>query len=261
MRTWRNVTQRWSTGAARHGAARAILLAALVAAGAALSACAGTSAASPAAPRPGAELRSLNAVAQDAGHQTFEATYTYTGPVPASPGVSGSATRTVRFTIGQDGSKSRLALDGTVALDEGGEQSFVCVRGSCLADSPMPRVETPPFFYVLRNLVTGNTFWADTQGYPITTADLASRGVAVAISSATYSGRHSTCVTITYRRDPDGQPLVRAHDRSQRWCVDGSGLVDAWSSGRRSLELTTFTASPPASTFQPPAGSRVSFPK
>jgi hypothetical protein len=226
---------------------------------------------------PGAQLRTLNALAKEAWRTPFEATYSYTGPVFSLYGLSGlpetttyscincqklpARPRYLLFTIAQQGSKSRLAIPGMIAIDEGGQQSFVCRKHQCLADSPLTWIETPPFFYVLRNLADGNTFWADTQGYPITTADLASRGVSLAFSTATFAGRPSTCVTMTYRRDANGQTLTSGHYRMQRWCVNQVGIVDSWRSGRASLVLTSFTAHPPASAFLPPPGDKVGFPK
>jgi hypothetical protein len=226
---------------------------------------------------PGAELRALNTLAKDAWRTPFEATYTYTGPVFPLSGLSGlpetttyscincqnlpARPRSMQFTIAQQGSKSRLAIPGMIAIDEGGQQSFVCRRHQCLADSPMPRIETPPFFYELRNLADGNSFWADTQGYPITSADLASRGVALAFSTATYAGRPATCVTMTNRRAADGQPLTPGRYRTQRWCVDKGGIVDGWWSGRTSFVLTSLRAHPPASAFLTPPGDSVAFPK
>jgi hypothetical protein len=232
-----------------------------------VSACAGPPGSSVSRSRPGAELRRLNALAKDAWRTSFEATYSYTGRVPqlyASNDLSASSTvrpQSERFMIAQQGSKSLLEFAGIAALDEGGEQAFVCQRHECLADSPMPRVETPSFFYELRGLATGNIFWADTQGYPITTADLASRGVALAFSNETYADRSATCVVMTYRRDADGQPLTPSQYRTQRWCVDRSGVVDDWSSGRSSLVLTSYAAHPSATAFEPPVGDKIGFPK
>src|ERR1700690_2818065 len=74
---------------------------------------------------PGAQLRTMNALAKHAWRTPFEATYTYTGPVLPLSGLSGlpetttyscincqilpARPRSLLFTIAQLGSKSRLA--------------------------------------------------------------------------------------------------------------------------------------------------------
>jgi len=205
--------------------------------------------------QPGAQLRALNLQSERGWHTAFEAVYRYTIPVSAH------RSRTERFTIAQDGSKSLFKLGGAEAVDLGGAEAYYCRSGKCVADSFLPSVQPPSSFYAFRNLVDGSTFWSSTQGYPISVADLATRGVTLAFSTGTFAAHPSSCVTITYRSGPDGYPLRSGTHRSQLWCLAHDGIVDFWSSGRHELVLTSLTTHPQAATFEPPPHSTVVYPK
>jgi hypothetical protein len=236
---------------------RVALLAMVLATGCALAACGTTQdAAAPAAStRPGAQLRALNLESKLSWHTQFRAVYLYTTPSGAH------STRTERFTIAQDGSKSMLELGTRLSVDEGGDESYLCEGTSCSQDGFLPSVQPPALFYALRGLVDGATFWSTTQGYPITTADLASRGVNLSFSTAFYASQPSTCVTLTYRSGPDGYPLPGDTHRSQRWCLAHDGVVALWSSGRHRLVLVSFTRHTSATAFELPRRSRVTISK
>jgi hypothetical protein len=237
--------------------ARAVTLAALLSFGVGLAACNTTPSAAPRTTnaKPGAQLRTLNLQAKAGWRATFEATFLYTAPV------SVHATRTERFTVAQDGSKLLFKLGGAEEVNEGGDEAYYCHLGQCVPDSFYPSIQPPTSFYVLRSLANGSTFWSTTQGYPISVADLATRGIGIAFSSATYASQPSSCVTITYRSGPDGYPLRSDAHKRQSWCLTKIGVVDHWSAGRRDLVLISFKRSPPAADFELPKHDTVAYPK
>lgn len=72
-------------------------------------------------------------------------------------------------------------------------------------------------------------------------------GVSLSSHSATYGGQASTCVDIA----KSGQPSVT-------YCAStSSGVLTYFSAGGNTGTLTAYDASPPSSTFSPPAGATV----
>ena len=73
-------------------------------------------------------------------------------------------------------------------------------------------------------------------------------GVSVTTSSGTYGGLASTCVTARSQSQPTPVTFCAA---------DSSGILTYTNASGVTVTLTAYSASPPASTFLPPAGSTV----
>ena len=68
-------------------------------------------------------------------------------------------------------------------------------------------------------------------------------GIKVSSSSASFAGQSSTCVT------------VNVHGKGGKYCVTKKGLLSYSGSGANYFELTKYSATPPSSLFNLPAGA------
>ena len=76
----------------------------------------------------------------------------------------------------------------------------------------------------------------------------ASKGYHIKVSSATYGGLASTCVTVSGPKLPSGATYCAS---------DKVGLLTRANASGSSLTLTSYSGNPPASTFSPPPGDTV----
>jgi hypothetical protein len=201
---------------------------------------------------PGAVLRSLDRLALHGARTTFEATYRVAYP-------TADGLRSTRVTVGKRGPDWRLVVGGTVEFGLPTGEVDSCRGGTCLAEGG--RVLTPPVFTGASNALLGDVglydgtwFWSSTQGYPVTRADLARRGVVVRVRAGRIAGLAVSCVTMVARAVSRGLQ-TRVPTRTQQWCLDGEGLVARWQVGHHVVVLVSVTRHPPPGDFYPPTGA------
>ena len=175
------------------------------------------------------QLKALTNSLNKGNKLTYQATYT---------SVQGTQTQTV--TIAQSPPKSNFTAGSGSAISDGkttyycstsdGKQQCLSIGGS----NPLLGLED-----LFSPSVAIGAFSEARQG-------LASRllGIKTSVSSATFAGQPSTCVTVT------------VHGKAGKYCVTNHGILAyAGTSSTQNFTLTKYSSSPPASLFSLPAGA------
>jgi len=183
-----------------------------------------------------AELRTLSTRLQGAEHATYRATYTSTD--------SNGTTSTV--TIEQSGTKAVFSAPGGLFIDNG-TTSYECSTSNgqeqCVAMSSTgnPLGSLAAVFNPATALGVFQSAEAQVAAH--------AAGYSVNVSSATYAGQPSQCITGT------GQ------GKTFKYCVTDAGIL-AYGGGTAagaggSFALTSYSSSAPAGDFALPAGATV----
>jgi hypothetical protein len=176
-----------------------------------------------------AKLKALTNSINHAKHLTYEATYKSVSP--------GGQTQTV--TIAQSPPKTVFSASNGSVINTG-KKTYYCSNSSgsttCLTESGgNPFIGLEDLFSPTLALTA---FSEAKQG--IVARAL---GIRSTLSSATFAGQSSTCVSVTVR------------GKGEKFCVTKQGFL-SYSGGSGSyFEMTKFSGSPPSSLFAIPSGA------
>jgi hypothetical protein len=175
------------------------------------------------------QLSQLSQNTSNADSATFEATWQ----------ASSAAGKMTTITWAQQSPNSLFKVDNTLILTQGPTTYFCSSATLCVKES----VGTP--LTALQDLYDGKIFKDSISSYT-NDAALQAAGVSLTFHDATYAGVKSSCADI----DVKGNTAT--------WCVaSDSGVITYWSGDGASYELTSYTATPPASDFELPPNAKV----
>ena len=185
----------------------------------------------------GAGLASLESQVSKNANSTFSATYVIT---EASTG------KTQTVTFAQAPPKSAIVTSSGSFLVNGSSVTACEGSGSSATCTSLPASMSSEVTG-LSNLFSPAVILNDIKGVRAQAAANAA-GYVVSSSSATYGGLASSCVTV--KGTAEKTPVT--------YCAaDSSGVLTYVNAGGNTVKLQSFSSTPPASTFSPPAGATV----
>jgi hypothetical protein len=175
------------------------------------------------------KLKALTNSINHGKHLTYEAVYKSVSP--------GGQTQTV--TIAQSPPKTVFSASGGSVIDTG-KTTYYCSDSNgataCLTESGgNPFVSLEDLFSPTLAL----TAFSEAKEGIVTRA----LGVRSTLSSATFAGQSSTCVTVTVR------------GKGEKFCVTKQGLLSYSGGSGNYFEMTKYSSSPPSSLFALPSGA------
>jgi hypothetical protein len=159
---------------------------------------------------------------------TFGATWTYT---------SNGTTHTV--SLSNNPPKTAFQVDSAVVIDNGTNTYYCATQKICVKGGSAGALAA------LSDIFNGHTVLTTIQSYTDKSV-LSAEGITLTFSNATYGGVASTCLE------------VKSSSSTVTWCAGtDTGILTYYSTSDATFTLTSYTSSPPASDFQPPAGATV----